>query len=97
VVFADWHFLPFFVGNVVLAILVTPIFNAARGSLLLPVLFHWQLINPVWPDAQPWDTWILVAITAAIVWWRRAAMLRRDGAVTAVVPDPTPAALRVAG
>ena len=52
-VFAGWSFLPFFVGNVVLAILVTPIFNAARGSLLIPMLFHWQLINPVWPDAQP--------------------------------------------
>ena len=54
--FAEWDFLSFFVGNITLAILVTPIFNSARGSLLLPMLFHWQLINPFWPDAQPWDT-----------------------------------------
>ena len=47
VVYADWHFLPFFIGNVTFAVLVTPIFNSARGSLLLPMLFHWQLINPI--------------------------------------------------
>ncbi|MEQ8515516.1 MAG: CPBP family intramembrane glutamic endopeptidase, partial [Chromatocurvus sp.] len=46
VVYEGWSFLPFFIGNVTLAILITPIFNSARGSLLLPVLFHWQLINP---------------------------------------------------
>ncbi|MEE4162414.1 MAG: CPBP family intramembrane glutamic endopeptidase [Woeseiaceae bacterium] len=86
VVFADWNFLPFFVGNVTLAILVTPIFNAARGSLLLPMLFHWQLINPFWPDAQPYDTWILVGITVAVTWWRRDTLFRREAAVTDVVP-----------
>lgn len=86
VVFADWNFLPFFVGNVTLAILVTPIFNSARGSLLLPMLFHWQLINPFWPDAQPYDTWILVGITVAVTWWRRDTLFRREAAVTNVVP-----------
>ncbi|WP_249200402.1 type II CAAX endopeptidase family protein [Thetidibacter halocola] len=86
VVFAEWQFLPFFVGNVTLAILVTPIFNAARGSLLLPMLFHWQLINPFWPDAQPWDSWILVAVTAGVVWLLRDRMLTREGVVTDVIP-----------
>lgn len=86
VVFAEWNFLPFFIGNVTLAILVTPIFNDARGSLLLPVLFHWQLINPFWPDAQPWDTGILVAVAAVVVWWKRDEMFSRDGAVSDVVP-----------
>ena len=86
VVFAEWQFLPFFVGNVTLAILVTPIFNASRGSLLLPMLFHWQLINPFWPDAQPWDTWLLVGLAAAIAWWKRDDMFSRAGAVTDVIP-----------
>ena len=90
VVFAEWRFLPFFVGNVVLAILVTPLFNAARGSLLIPMLFHWQLINPVWPDAQPWDTWILVLVAGLVVWWNRATMFSRDGAVTSVIPRGAP-------
>jgi membrane protease YdiL (CAAX protease family) len=85
-VFADWNFLPFFVGNVVLAVLVTPIFNRARGSLLWPMLFHWQLINPFWPDAQPWDTWILVGVAVIVVWWNRDTMFTRRGAVTEVVP-----------
>jgi len=89
VVFAEWNFLPFLVGNIALAVLVTPIFNAARGSLLLPMLFHWQLINPFWPDAQPWDTWILVAIAAIAVWVNRASMFSREGAVTEVIPGET--------
>jgi membrane protease YdiL (CAAX protease family) len=86
VVFADWNFLPFFVGNITLAVLVTPIFNSARGSLLWPMLFHWQLINPFWADAQPWDTWLLVAVAVVVVWWNRATMFTRDGAVTEVIP-----------
>lgn len=85
-VYADWNFLPFFIGNVTLAILVTPIFNSARGSLLLPMVFHWQLINPFWPDAQPWDTWILVTISAFAIWWKRQSLFTREGAVTEVLP-----------
>ncbi|MHA6325978.1 CPBP family intramembrane glutamic endopeptidase [Roseivivax sp. CAU 1753] len=90
VVFADWDFLPFFIGNITLAILVTPIFNASRGSLALPMLFHWQLINPFWPDAQPWDTWLLVGVAVAVVWWQRDAMFSRQGAVTEVIPEGAP-------
>ncbi len=85
-VFGSWNFLPFLVGNITLAILVTPVFNRTGGSLLWPMLFHWQLINPFWPDAQPWDTWILVAVCVLVVWWNRDHMLTRDGAVTRVVP-----------
>ncbi|TCO77701.1 CPBP family intramembrane glutamic endopeptidase [Chromatocurvus halotolerans] len=88
VVFENWSFLPFFIGNVTLAILITPIFNSARGGLLLPVLFHWQLINPFWPDAEPWDTWILVGVAMAIVWWKHEDMFSRDGAVKEVIPRP---------
>lgn len=86
-VFAGWNFLPFLIGNITLAILVTPIFNAGRGSLLWPMLFHWQLINPFWPDAQPYDTWLLVGVAVVVVWWNRDTMLRRGRAVTHVIPD----------
>jgi len=95
-VFGGWSFLPFFIGNVVLAVLVTPLFNASQGSILLPMLFHWQLINPFWPDAQPWDTWILVAVAALVVWWNRDTMFTREGAVTEVVPAARRSALRSA-
>lgn len=83
-VFATWSFLPFFIGNITLAVLVTPMFNRAQGSLLWPMLFHWQLINPFWPDAQPYDTWILVAVAVVVVWWNRETMMTREGAVTEV-------------
>jgi|SRR6056297_383555 len=96
-VFGGWNFLPFFVGNVVLAVLVTPILNRTGGSLLWPMLFHWQLINPFWPDAQPWDTWILAAVAVVVVWWNRDTMFSRDGAVTEVIPAPGPAVQRAAG
>lgn len=86
-VFAAWNFLPFLVGNITLAILVTPIFNSSRGSLLWPMLFHWQLILPIWPDAQPYDTWLLVAVAVVVVWWNRKTMLQRGDAVTEVVPE----------
>jgi hypothetical protein len=86
VVFADWSFLPFFIGNVALAVLVTPIFNSTQGSLLWPMLFHWQLINPFWADAQPWDTWILLAVAVIVVWRHRDSMFSCRGAVTTVLP-----------
>lgn len=85
-VFGGWDFLPFFVGNVVLAVLVTPILNGTRGSLFWPMLFHWQLINPFWPDAQPFDTWILVGVAIVVVWWNRETLFTRKYAVTEVIP-----------
>ena len=81
-VYADWNFLPFFIGNVTLAILVTPIFNSARGSLLLPMLFHWQLINPFWPDAQPWDMYLFAAVALVVVVVNRRSLFSREGAAT---------------
>ncbi|MBK1693045.1 CPBP family intramembrane glutamic endopeptidase [Ectothiorhodospira mobilis] len=54
-----WAFLPFFTGTIALSVIVTPLFNDARGSILLPALFHFILINPAWPDAQPYDTYLL--------------------------------------
>ena len=50
------------------------------------MLFHWQLILPIWPDAQPYDTWILVVVAVAVVWWNRETMRSRDGATTEVIP-----------
>jgi membrane protease YdiL (CAAX protease family) len=83
---SGWSFAPFFVGNVALAVLVTPLFNVGRGSILLPMVFHWQLINPVWPDAQPYDTWILVLLAGLVVGWKRAEMFSRRSGCTVVVP-----------
>ena len=51
------------------------------------MLFHWQLINPFWPDAQPYDTWLFLAVAVVVVvWWQRDEMLRRGSGVTEVFP-----------
>ncbi|QJY41087.1 hypothetical protein HND97_11445 [Vibrio cholerae] len=44
-VFADWQFCHSLL-EISKAVMVTPLFNASKGSLLKPMMFHWQLINP---------------------------------------------------
>jgi membrane protease YdiL (CAAX protease family) len=87
VVHSGWNFLPFFFGSVLLAVIVTPMFNDSKGSILWPLLLHWQLNNPFWPDAQPYDTWVMAGVAAAIVWWKRDTMFGSGNAVTRVIPD----------
>jgi len=49
---------------------------------------HWQLINPLWSDVQPYDNYLLVVLAALAVWMTPGTMLNRSGAVTLVVrPD----------
>ena len=82
-----WSLTPFFVGTVALSVIVTPLFNSSRGSILLPAFFHLQLINPLWPDAQPYDTWLFVVVAAVVVWLNRDAMFSLQGAITDVLPE----------
>jgi membrane protease YdiL (CAAX protease family) len=81
-----WSLTPFLLGTVALSVIVTPLFNSSRGSILLPAFFHMQLINPLWPDAQPYDTWLFVFIAAVVVWLNRDAMFSHQGAITDVLP-----------
>jgi hypothetical protein len=60
-------------------------FNASKGSLLIPALYHFQMNNPVWPDAQPWASYIFAVVAVAVVLLNRKAMLGRAGAVTGVL------------
>ncbi|MFE9694191.1 CPBP family intramembrane glutamic endopeptidase [Micromonospora sp. NPDC005806] len=80
-----WAFWPFFFGVVAISVILTPMFNAARGSLLVPFLFHAQMNNPVWPDAQPWDMWLFVATAVVVAVVNRKALLDRGAAVTAIL------------
>jgi membrane protease YdiL (CAAX protease family) len=84
---SEWAFAPFFLGCIALSVIVTQLFNASRGSILLPAVFHFTLMNPVFPDAEPYDTWLLIAVAAGVVWFNRQAMLTRHGAVTEVIPQ----------
>lgn len=77
-----WAFAPYFVGGVAASLIITVLFNDFRGSLLLPVLVHFQMNNPIWPDAQPWDNYLLAAAAVVIVWFNRHKLFRRDGAIT---------------
>jgi hypothetical protein len=81
-----WSFLPFFTGTIALSVIVTPLFNASRGSIFLPALFHFMLINPVWPDAQPYDTYLFALIAVVLVWLNRKTMFTRKYSITEVIP-----------
>jgi uncharacterized protein len=80
-----WSFGPFFIGVVAISVILTPMFNAARGSILIAALFHFQMNGPAWPDAQPWDMLVFGIAAAVIVLLNRKAMVSRAGAVTEVL------------
>ena len=76
---------------------MTALFNASRGSILLAAVMHFQLINPIWPDAQPYDTLFFLAAAVVIVWFNREVMLTGANAVTEVIPTAGPAHFEVRG
>lgn len=84
---STWTFTPFFIGSIAVSVIVTPLFNLSRGSILLPALLHFQLINPLWPDAQPYDTIFFVAAAVLVVWLNRKVMFNREWSVTEVIPS----------
>lgn len=83
---SEWSFTAFFAGCIALSVIVTALFNASRGSILLSAFFHFNLMNPVFPDAQPYDTYILIGVAFIVIWLNRKAMFTREGAATAVIP-----------
>ncbi|RWB25644.1 MAG: CPBP family intramembrane metalloprotease [Mesorhizobium sp.] len=82
---SEWSFMPFLIGSVAVSLILTAMFNAARGSILLAALFHFQLNNPLWPDGRPWDMYLFAAVAAAVVWIDRKRMFSRAGAATDVI------------
>ena len=83
---SSWAFGPFLVGCIMLSIIVTALFNASHGSILLPVLFHFSVMNPVLPDAQPYDTYLLIVTVVVIILLNRKTMFTKENAVTIVIP-----------
>ncbi len=83
---SEWSFLPFFLGSIAASVIVTGFFNAARGSILVAILFHWQLNMPMWPDAQPWDMYLFVVLALVVVWVDRRTMFSRGAGATEVIP-----------
>jgi hypothetical protein len=66
--------------------MVTPLFNVSRGSILLPVLFHFQLNNPIFPDAQPYDTVLMATLAVIVVAIYRTPMFTKQDSVTQAIP-----------
>ena len=84
---SEWAFAPFFVGCISLSVIVTVLFNASRGSIILSALFHFMLMNPISPDAEPYDTYLFSVIAILIVWINRKTMFSKKGAILDVLPD----------
>lgn len=82
---AAWSYGPFVLGVVAISLILTPMFNAARGSLLVAALFHAQMNGPAWPDAQPWDMLGFVVVAVVVTMVNRRSMLSRDAGSTDVL------------
>lgn len=84
---SEWSFSAFFAGCLAISVIVTALFNRSHGSILLSAVFHFQLMNPIFPDAQPYDTYLLIVVASLIVWFSRKDMFKKEGAVTDVIPN----------
>ena len=79
-----WSFGPFFLGLIAITVILTPLFNASRGSLLIAILYHLHIMNPIFPDAQPWDSYLFAGAAAVIVFLNRRQMFQRGSGVVEV-------------
>jgi len=84
---SSWSFVPYFGGVVAISVILTPLFNQSGGSLLIAVLYHFQMMNPVWPDAQPWDNLLFILLAAVIVYQNRQTMFNQEAGVTDIMMD----------
>ncbi|HEY3344820.1 MAG TPA: type II CAAX endopeptidase family protein [Anaerolineaceae bacterium] len=83
-----WAAGPYFLGILAISVILTPLFNVSRGSLLIAVLYHFQMMNPIWPDAQPWDNFLFVAVAVVVVLLYRKTLFQRGAGVTDVLAPP---------
>jgi membrane protease YdiL (CAAX protease family) len=82
---SSWSFGFFFLGVIAIALILTQMFNASKGSLFVAFLFHFMVNNPIWPDAQPWDSVFLMVVALVFVWVNRKTMFAREAGVTEVL------------
>jgi membrane protease YdiL (CAAX protease family) len=80
-----WSFGPFFLGLIAITVILTPLFNASRGSLLIAILYHLNMMNPIFPDAQPWDNFLFAIAAAVIVFLNRRQMFQPGSGVMEVL------------
>ncbi len=78
----DWGFLSFFIGVISLSLIMTCLFNESKGSIIIAALFHFQINNPVWPDAHLWSSILFTLAALIILIVKRKEMLSMDAGVT---------------
>ena len=79
---SSWSVAPYFLGIIAISVVLTPFFNASRGSLLVAYLYHFQMMNPIFPDAQPYDNILWIAVAVIVVWLNRHTMFSREDGET---------------
>ncbi len=85
---SEWIFVEFFIGAVALSVIMTAMFNVTKGSILMLALLHFQLNNPIWPDAQRWVTILFALAALVVIYIYRESMLRgSDAVVDVLLPD----------
>lgn len=84
---SEWSFTAFFTGCLAISVIATALFNCSNGSILLSAFFHFSLMNPIFPDAQPYDTYLLIITACLILWWYRKDMFTKESAIKEVVPS----------
>jgi membrane protease YdiL (CAAX protease family) len=83
--YESWSAVPYFGGVIALSVILTPLFNSSRGSLLIAYLYHFQMMNPIFPDAQPWDSLFVAIAAVVIVVLNRRTMFEKGAGVTEVL------------
>ena len=83
--YGSWSAVPFFGGVIVLSVILTPLFNSAGGSLLIAYLYHFQMMNPIIPDAQPWENLLFALAAVVIVVLNRRTMFKKGAGVSEVL------------
>jgi membrane protease YdiL (CAAX protease family) len=81
-----WAILPFVIGVTAIGVVMAVVYNKTGGNLLFPILTHWQLNIAFWPEAQPWENYLSVALALVLLWVHRDVMFARDKGLTGVVP-----------
>jgi len=82
---SSWSILPFLFGTIMISIIISALYNDTKGSILLAALMHFQLNNPLWPDAQPYDSYLLGFVVIAILFIQRKKMFSKSDCENQVV------------
>jgi membrane protease YdiL (CAAX protease family) len=80
IIWAGWHIPSFLMSG-------TPqsAWSFAPYFAGVVALYHFWVMNPIWPDAQPWDNLLIVIAAVIIVWLNRRTMFQRGSGVTDVL------------